>query len=134
MMSAAALEQRTSAGRGGARSIAEDEASSVRATLLAMARALRFGSKVGLCLPIPAASAAGAQTDEESSSARSNVQSDAEATTPAASRQIGGPEWLSHHFAGQVQRLCALLAQTEPQWNIERRVSAATRREHDSAA
>jgi hypothetical protein len=42
---------------------------------------------------------------------------------------LQGPYWLAHRFAEQVERLRALLAASEPNWNIERGASDAPARQ-----
>lgn len=80
----------------------------VRATLLAMARALRFGSNSQARLhdadSWPPGGAVIVLVDEE---------------------DLKGPEWLAQRFAEQVERLRGLLAQSEAQWNIERHSALA---------
>ncbi|HYS62775.1 MAG TPA: FUSC family protein [Paraburkholderia sp.] len=79
------------------------EVRAVRTILLAMARGLRFGraTRPG----IPAASPL-AQT-----------HGDAALGLPP---DLQGPYWLGQRLAEQVDRLRALLLETEPNWNIER--------------
>lgn len=84
------------------------QAYAVRVTLIAMARALRFGSDTRQWLPSGAAWPPGA--------AAIVVHDD---------RSVGGPQWLAQRFAEQVDRLRALLAETESRWNIERRAQPA---------
>jgi uncharacterized membrane protein YccC len=79
------------------------EVNAVRAMLLAMARALRFGSGARLRLRAgawPALEAGGAPPAD----LRADLQ---------------GPYWLGQRLAEQVDRLRALLLETEPNWNIE---------------
>jgi len=76
----------------------------VRATLIAVARALRFGSNTKKWLP-----ASGAWPP------------DAVPIVVTDSQALNGPRWLAERFASQVDELRALLAQTETHWNIERR-------------
>jgi uncharacterized membrane protein YccC len=79
------------------------EVRSVRAILLAIARALRFGhvTRFG----IPAASPL--------------VQTCGDAA-PGLPPDLQGPYWLGQRLAEQVERLRALLLETESNWNIER--------------
>jgi hypothetical protein len=42
---------------------------------------------------------------------------------------LQGPYWLAQRFAEQVERLRALLAASEPNWNIERGASDAPARQ-----
>jgi uncharacterized membrane protein YccC len=79
------------------------EVHAVRGILLAVARGLRFGRATHF--GIPAASPL--------------VQpcSDAALELPP---DLQGPYWLGQRFAEQVDRLRALLLETEPNWNIER--------------
>ena len=65
-----------------------------------MSLALRFGSGARLRVPV-----------------QSGTESEAPAG-PVAETQ--GQQWLGQRFAEQVERMCALLAETEPAWNIER--------------
>jgi hypothetical protein len=86
----------------------------VRATLIAMARALRFGSHPRAWLPADGRRPRGvAPTGSE--------------RRPIAAPQAGGREWLAERFAEQVDQLSALLAETEAHWNIERRPEPAPR-------
>lgn len=105
MMAAAEHELETTAvigpgGYAGARA--------VRAKLLAMARALRFGSGERLRLPPAMLDVAGAN-----------------ANAPTQSEPLAGPLWLGERFAEQVERLRVLLAETEPNWNIEGKSAAS---------
>jgi uncharacterized membrane protein YccC len=79
------------------------EVHSVRATLLAIARALRFGHATHF--GIPAASLL-VQTHRDPAL---RLPSD-----------LQGPYWLGQRLAEQVERLRALLLETESNWNIER--------------
>jgi uncharacterized membrane protein YccC len=79
------------------------EVHAVRGILLAMARGLRFGRATHF--GIPAASPLG------------QACSDAALELPP---DLQGPYWLGQRFAEQVDRLRALLLETEPNWNIER--------------
>ena len=76
----------------------------VRTTLIAIARALRFGSNTRKWLPV---------TDAWPPDALPIVVSGSEA--------LNGPQWLAERFAAQVDELRVLLARTESHWNIERR-------------
>lgn len=76
----------------------------VRATLIVMARSLRFGSNIGVWLPAGASAAAVGGAPEAAPSS--------------------GPQWVARRFAEQVDTLRMLLAQTEAYWNIERRQPA----------
>ncbi|RKP44922.1 FUSC family protein [Trinickia fusca] len=107
MMASAALARAEAA--GGVRPVREADAGEreVRATLLRLARALRFGSGQPLAAPVDA--------------------------VPHATPDMGGSEWVSQHFGELVARLYALVAEIEPQWNIERRESPAVRRLESSA-
>ena len=79
------------------------EVHAVRAILLAMARGLRFGRATHFGIPAasPLAPACG--------DAAFNLPPD-----------LQGPYWLGQRLAEQVDRLRALLLETEPNWNIER--------------
>ncbi|WP_188130860.1 FUSC family protein [Paraburkholderia panacisoli] len=79
------------------------EVRSVRAILLAIARALRFGHATRF--GIPAASPL--------------VQTCGDAA-PGLPPDLQGPYWLGQRLAEQVERLRALLLETESNWNIER--------------
>jgi uncharacterized membrane protein YccC len=87
------------------------QAYAVRATLLVMARALRFGVHARDWMPVDSR-----QTPDS-------------ASTSAAldSSAHSGPDWLCQRFAEKVERLRALLGQTEAQWNIEHRAAPAVR-------
>ncbi len=76
----------------------------VRATLIAVARALRFGSNTGRWLP-----------------AADAWPPDAVPIAVNDSQTLSGPRWLAERFACQVDELRVLLAQTAVHWNIERR-------------
>jgi uncharacterized membrane protein YccC len=84
------------------------EVRAVRATLLAIARALRFGHATHF--GIPAASLL--------------VQAHAAPALRLPS-DLQGPYWLGQRLAEQVERLRALLLETESNWNIERPASVA---------
>lgn len=91
-----------------------DDARAVRASLLRMARALRFGSE----------SRAGQRLSTAVDEVR--ARGDAPATNAQASEARGtpddalpGPRWVAQWFAEQVAALRALLADTERQWHIE---------------
>jgi uncharacterized membrane protein YccC len=78
------------------------EVRSVRAILLAIARALRFGRATHFGIP-----------------AAPLVQTRGDAA-PGLPPDLQGPYWLGQRLAEQVERLRALLLETEPNWNIER--------------
>jgi uncharacterized membrane protein YccC len=88
----------------------EPQIYAVRATLLAMARALRFGSETRVRLPADGRWPPGAA-----------------AIVVADTQKLSGPDWLAQRFAEQVDQLRALLAETEARWNIERRATPAVR-------
>lgn len=88
----------------------EPQAYAVRATLLAMARALRFGSDTHARLPADGRWPPGAPV-----------------IFATDAQKLRGPEWLTQRFAEQVEQLRALLAETEGRWNIERRTTPAMR-------
>jgi uncharacterized membrane protein YccC len=79
------------------------EVRAVRGMLLAMARALRFGRVTHFHIPaaLPLAP----------------CHADIASTLPP---DLQGPYWLGQRLAEQVERLRALLLDTEPNWNIER--------------
>jgi uncharacterized membrane protein YccC len=79
------------------------EVHAVRGTLLAMARGLRFGRATHFGIP--------------AASPLAQVRSDAALELPP---DLQGPYWLGQRLAEQVERLRALLLETEPNWNIER--------------
>ncbi len=85
---------------------AADDTPAVRASLIRMARALRFGSesRAGLRLQIPLAGAGGQAVS-------------ASRGTPDTG--LPGPRWVAQWFAEQTDALRALLADTESQWHIE---------------
>jgi uncharacterized membrane protein YccC len=79
------------------------EAHAVRAMLLAMARGLRFGGAVKFLAPqVVLAHMPGG------------------ALAPHLAPELQGPYWLGERMIEQVDRLRALLLETEPNWNIER--------------
>jgi uncharacterized membrane protein YccC len=79
------------------------EVHAVRGILLAMARGLRFGRATHFGIP--------------AASPLAQACSDAALELPP---DLQGPYWLGQRFAEQVDRLRALLLETEPNWNIER--------------
>ncbi|HEY4802539.1 MAG TPA: FUSC family protein [Paraburkholderia sp.] len=107
----------------------------VRRALLATARALRFGGSrhpeaaaQGLrpsvesvegceAEPVVAVGEGGAEGAEVASAAVSPQ------TRSELAPQMQGPYWLSLRVEEQVERLRALLLETEPRWNIERAAS-----------
>ncbi|CAB3764794.1 FUSC family protein [Paraburkholderia solisilvae] len=89
------------------------DASAVRAVLLDLARALRFTNMPHFRMP----------------DALPPALLDPAAFAGAAA-ELQGPCWLNERVAEQVERLRALLVETEPGWNIERRTRVAHRHEH----
>jgi uncharacterized membrane protein YccC len=79
------------------------EVHAVRGMLLAMARALRFGRLTHFDIPAAAPLAQAHRT-----------------AVPELPPGLQGPYWLGQRLAEQVDRLRALLLETEPNWNIER--------------
>ncbi|SMG46288.1 FUSC family protein [Paraburkholderia susongensis] len=79
------------------------EVRAVRAILLSTARGLRFGRPTRLGIPAAAPLA--------------KRHADAASALPP---DWQGPYWLGQRLAEQVDRLRALLLETEPNWNIER--------------
>jgi uncharacterized membrane protein YccC len=79
------------------------EVHAVRAILLAIARALRFGRVTHFGIP--------------AASPLAHTLGDAALELPP---DLQGPYWLGQRLAEQVDRLRALLLETEPNWNIER--------------
>jgi hypothetical protein len=79
------------------------EAHAVRAMLLAMARGLRFGGAARFLAP---------------KVVLARVPGSALALHLAP--ELQGPYWLGERMIEQVDRLRALLLETEPNWNIER--------------
>jgi uncharacterized membrane protein YccC len=115
MIAAAALAAPADPGRAASAAGAgkrEPQTYAVRATLLAMARALRFGSDTRVRLPADGRWPPGAT-----------------AIVVADAQKLSGPEWLAQRFVEQVDQLRALLAETEARWNIERRTTLAMRRQ-----
>ena len=101
----------------------------VRRALLATARALRFGGGRH-----PDAASQGLRPsdvsvracDTEPSAVAGGEDANAAVSPPARSElapQLQGPYWLSLRVEEQVERLRALLLETEPRWNIERAAS-----------
>jgi uncharacterized membrane protein YccC len=80
------------------------EVRAVRVILLAIARGLRFGRATQFGIP--------------AASPLAQTHGDAALTLPP---DLQGPYWLGQRLAEQVERLRALLLETEPNWNIERR-------------
>lgn len=101
----------------------------VRRALLATARALRFGggrhpdaASQGLRPSVASVQACA----PESSAMAGGEDANAAVLPPARSElapQLQGPYWLSLRVEEQVERLRALLLETEPRWNIERAAS-----------
>ncbi|MEM5329066.1 FUSC family protein [Paraburkholderia sp. JHI2823] len=101
----------------------------VRRALLATARALRFGggrhpdaAAQGLRPSVASVQACA----PESSAMAGGEDANAAVLPPARSElapQLQGPYWLSLRVEEQVERLRALLLETEPRWNIERAAS-----------
>jgi uncharacterized membrane protein YccC len=79
------------------------EVRAVRAILLAIARGLRFGRATHFGIP--------------AASPLAQTHGDRAIELPP---DLQGPYWLGQRFAEQVERLRALLLETEPNWNIER--------------
>ncbi|MBN3757830.1 FUSC family protein [Paraburkholderia sp. Tr-20389] len=84
-----------------------EAAGAVRMTLLGAARALRFAGATHFRMPEAAASSV-------SLACQPTATPDKE-TAP----DLQGPLWLSQRFAEQVERMRAMLAATEANWNIE---------------
>jgi uncharacterized membrane protein YccC len=103
MMSTGALAHADAAERAQFARQCGVEASAVRTMLLAMARALRFGSGARLRVRADALSAI-----EAAGAAPAELRAD-----------LQGPYWLGQRLAEQVDQLRALLLETEPNWNIE---------------
>jgi hypothetical protein len=80
------------------------EVLAVRGILLAMARGLRFGRATHFGIP--------------AASPLAQAHGDAALELPP---DLQGPYWLGQRLAEQVERLRALLLETEPNWDIERR-------------
>lgn len=81
-----------------------EDANAVRMTLLGAARALRFAGTTQFRMPDAAMQ-----------------QAEQGAPTPCKEMapDLQGPYWLAQRFAEQVERMRALLAASEPNWNIE---------------
>ena len=88
------------------------EANAVRTTLLGTARALRFAGATQFRLPEGAGAEVSSPGFAEADSADAIEQKE-------MAPELQGPYWLAQRFAEQVERLRALLAATEPNWNIE---------------
>nr|WKF58873.1 Inner membrane protein YeeA [Paraburkholderia busanensis] len=86
------------------------EVRAVRAILLSVSRGLRFGRapRAGIPAAAPLAQA------QSAGGAAGGVPSD------RVPLDLQGPYWLGQRLAEQVERLRALLLETEPNWNIER--------------
>lgn len=104
LMSTSTLEHLDAAGREAFARQCGVEVHTVRATLLAMARALRFAGATRFRMP-----EASPLTQPDAAFA---------ASLPA---ELHGPYWLALRLAEQVDRLRELLIETEPNWNIGRR-------------
>ncbi len=90
------------------------QANAVRMTLLGAARALRFAGATQFRMPqTPCLSVDTASTPVQA--ATGEAGSDCDEIAPA----LQGPVWLAQRFAEQVERMRALLAATERNWNIE---------------
>jgi uncharacterized membrane protein YccC len=105
-----------------------ERSETVRRALLATARALRFGGGRHPEAAQQALRTVGAR-GEGSGGGDGAAESDQESTQAqpqgCPEPQMQGPYWLSLRVEEQVERLRALLLETEPRWNIER---AATHR------
>ena len=84
------------------------EVRAVRAILLSTARGLRFGRPTRFGIPAAAPLAKGGS-----------------AAAAALPPEWQGPYWLGQRLAEQVDRLRALLLETQPNWNIEQHERAA---------
>lgn len=106
---------------------ADDNARAVRASLLRMARALRFGSesRAGQRLSVTTPGAHGMH-------AAAGGQDGEVLDTPDDA--LPGPDWVAHWFAEQVDALRALLADTERQWHIEGDAAARAQTGHADRA
>ncbi|TDN66885.1 fusaric acid resistance family protein [Paraburkholderia sp. BL10I2N1] len=102
LMATGALAHLDAAGREAFARQCGIEVRTVRATLLAMARALRFAGATRFRIP--------------EASALKEPDPALAAGLPA---DLQGPYWLGLRIAEQVDRLRALLLETESQWNIE---------------
>ncbi|WP_225031973.1 FUSC family protein [Paraburkholderia sp. XV] len=94
------------------------EANAVRLTLLATARALRFAGATQFRMP-----------DAATWSSRPEAEQGARSPCEDMAPDLQGPYWLAQRFAEQVDRLRALLAASETNWNIERGASDAPGRQ-----
>ena len=113
IMATGTLAQANATGRAAFAQQCGAEARAVRAMLLAMARGLRFGGAARFLAPKVVL-------------ARVPSSAIAQHLTP----ELQGPYWLGERLIEQVDRLRALLLETEPNWNIERhgpQVRASTR-------
>jgi uncharacterized membrane protein YccC len=113
IMSNGVLTRADPAMRAGFASQCGRDASAVRAVLLELARALRFTNAPQFRMPdaLPPA-----LLDP--------------ALVAQAAAELQGPCWLNERVAEQVERLRALLVETEPAWNIERRTRVVRHHEH----
>lgn len=105
MLSALEMMSTSAAVHASAVQAAADDADPVRASLLRMARALRFGSesRAGQRLAVPPSVGKGGVSKERG--------------TPDDA--LPGPRWVAQWFGEQTDALRALLADTERQWHIE---------------
>ncbi len=108
-----------------------ERSETVRRALLATARALRFGggrhpeAAQQALRPVAAWVDGGAEDDTAGEAGAGVHEGLPEAPQGCQEPQMQGPYWLSLRVEEQVERLRALLLETEPRWNIER---AATHR------
>jgi uncharacterized membrane protein YccC len=103
LMAGGALTQADAAARAAFAQQCGTEARAVRGTLLMMARGLRFGGTTRFRIP------------------QTPVVCPPDATSPQLlAPELQGPFWLGQRVVEQVERLRAMLLETEPQWNIER--------------
>ncbi len=108
-----------------------ERSETVRRALLATARALRFGggrhpeAAQQALRPVAAWVDGGAEDDTAAEAGAGVHEGMPEAPQGCQEPQMQGPYWLSLRVEEQVERLRALLLETEPRWNIER---AATHR------
>jgi uncharacterized membrane protein YccC len=108
MMATGALAHADIAARAAFSRQCSAEARTVRAMLLAMARGLRFGGAARFLAPqVVLARVPGGTVPEH------------------LAPELQGPYWLGERMIEQVDRLRALLLETEPNWNIERHGTAA---------
>jgi uncharacterized membrane protein YccC len=96
-----------------------EEANAVRMTLLASARALRFAGATQLGTPEEVSAETLACPPADATLQSAETMTGVQASHKEMAPELQGPYWLAQRFAEQVERMRALLAAAESNWNIE---------------